>query len=759
MKKLKLFMVLFLAISVTVAFAANSVTSVSSNGDETILKFKITNYDYKKVTTPKGKAIELVVPKTGKVLKAGAPELPRMSASIIIPDKAKMKVEVVGTKFIEVKNVNIAPSKGNLLRTVNPDDVPYTFGEEYRTDAFFPKNLVQLKDPHIIRNFRGQTVQVHPFRYNPVTKVLRIYTKVAVKVSKTGQTGKNVLLRAKAPAKLDRSFRPIYSGHFVNFAQVQSRYTFLGDAIGNMLIVSYNGFMSDMADFVAWKQSCGYTVDLVDYATIGSATALKTYVANYYGTNGLTFLLLVGDHAYVPTSSTSAGDSDNNYGYIVGSDSYLDILVGRFSAETSAHVLTQVDRTINYERDVLASQSFFKDAIGMGTSEGPGHDDEYDYEHINNILADCAGIGYTTHECHQANGSAALMSSLINDGSGVIWYCGHGAVTQWYTSAWSYFSSDVDALVNEWELPFVISVACVVGDFATNTCFCETWQRATNNGNPTGSIAHCGSTINQSWAPPMDAEDEMADLMVAGSVRTFAGMFANGMFKMIDINGSGGEDMADTWVCFGDPSVQMRTPIAQDGPISGGNIPPSADFSFTTNFLQATFTDLSSDSDGTIVSWDWDFGDTGTSTAQNPVHTYAANGSYNVSLTVTDNESATKTVIKPVYVNDGTVPEIYVQDISQIVRRSGSRYYSNATVTIKDTDGGLVSGANVYITWSGVVSGTASGTTLADGTVTFTSAQIKWGTGPFIITVTNVTHATSDYNPSLNVETSDSANY
>ena len=110
MKKLMFFLVFVLCVSLTASFAANSVTSVSSNGDETILKFKITDYDYKKVMTPKGKAIELVVPKMGKILKAGAPELPRMAASIIIPDKAKMKVEVIASKFIEIKNVPLAIS-------------------------------------------------------------------------------------------------------------------------------------------------------------------------------------------------------------------------------------------------------------------------------------------------------------------------------------------------------------------------------------------------------------------------------------------------------------------------------------------------------------------------------------------------------------------------------------------------------------------------------------------------------------------------
>ncbi len=63
---------------------------------------------------------------------------------------------------------------------------------------------------------------------------------------------------------------------------------------------------------------------------------------------------------------------------------------------------------------------------------------------------------------------------------------------------------------------------------------------------------------------------------------------------------------------------------------------PSANFSFVTNGLVATFTDSSTDSGGTIGSHSWTFGDGGTSTATSPSHTYAAAGTYSVTETVTD---------------------------------------------------------------------------------------------------------------------------
>jgi len=68
-----------------------------------------------------------------------------------------------------------------------------------------------------------------------------------------------------------------------------------------------------------------------------------------------------------------------------------------------------------------------------------------------------------------------------------------------------------------------------------------------------------------------------------------------------------------------------------------------ANFSFTTSGLTATFTDSSSDSDGSIASHSWNFGDGATSTATNPSHTYASAGTYSVSETVTDNGGSSNT--------------------------------------------------------------------------------------------------------------------
>lgn len=86
---------------------------------------------------------------------------------------------------------------------------------------------------------------------------------------------------------------------------------------------------------------------------------------------------------------------------------------------------------------------------------------------------------------------------------------------------------------------------------------------------------------------------------------------------------------------------------------SGTNQPPTASFTNSCTNLTCSFTDGSSDADGTIVSRGWDFGNGQKSSATNPSVTYASAGTYPVSLTVTDDVGATHTTTENVTVTAG----------------------------------------------------------------------------------------------------------
>jgi len=83
--------------------------------------------------------------------------------------------------------------------------------------------------------------------------------------------------------------------------------------------------------------------------------------------------------------------------------------------------------------------------------------------------------------------------------------------------------------------------------------------------------------------------------------------------------------------------------------VSVSNVAPISSFTFSplnpTAMDTINFTDNSTDQDGTIVNWTWDFGDGNTSFLQNPMHQYDDNGTYDVTLTVTDDDGDFNTMI------------------------------------------------------------------------------------------------------------------
>ncbi len=555
---------------------AASVVLISSNVSTSVIQFKLDGFFLNKVNTPHGAAYTVSLGETTPIMDKNAPDLPKMTASVIIPDFAMMDIEEMGSSYVEYSDIEIAPSKGNLSRDIDPSSVQFEYGRVYNENTFYPGSHSGLRDPFILRDYRGQTVIAYPFQYNPVTKVLRVYTDITVKLKPVSNNGFNVLNQSRSAKGMDQDFSQVYPSVFLN--TTQSDYAPLDD-YGRMLVICYTDFMQAMQPFVDWKNSMGIKTEMVDVATIGSTpAAIKAFVENYYNTNGLTFLLLVGDAPQIPTNTGSGlgGPSDNAYGYLVGNDHYPDIFVGRFSAENADQVTTMVQRTIEYEKSPLTTFNWFDKGFGIGSDQGPGDDNEYDYQHMRNIRADLITYTYASvgelydgsqgGEDLPGNPSQASVSAEVNDGRSIINYVGHGSDNSWGTTGFS--GSNVDALSNNHMWPFILSVACVNGNFAGGTCFAEHWLRAKNAEGPTGAVATLMSTINQSWNPPMEGQDEMDDILVesypTNIKRTFGGLSMNGCYKMNESYGADGNDMTDTWTIFGDPSVMVRTDMPKE---------------------------------------------------------------------------------------------------------------------------------------------------------------------------------------------------
>jgi PKD repeat protein len=219
------------------------------------------------------------------------------------------------------------------------------------------------------------------------------------------------------------------------------------------------------------------------------------------------------------------------------------------------------------------------------------------------------------------------------------------------------------------------------------------------------------------------------------------------------VNGAGAGDPVTSYNDYG-----SLGPYSFSGTVTAsGNQPPVAVVANSSPTsgegpLTVTFSSAgSSDPDGTIASYDWDFGDGTSSTEANPAHTYTAPGNYNASLVVFDNGGLSGSAFLTITVTSDS--RLYVAAITMTLSGNPSGTSSKAVVTVKNIDGTVKSGAVVTGTWSGVVAGNASGTTTSNGTVAFTSQKTK-RSGDFTFTVTGISASGCTYDPSLNVKTS-----
>ena len=554
------------------------VKLVSSSERQIVIDFSLGGFYLNKVNTPNGVQQVVSVPKMASMLEAAAPDLPQFPVPTIIGDLAEMEVNVTKSDFTDYQNVVIAPSKGNFSRQIDPETVPYTYGEMYSRDAFYPAAQAYLETPYILRDFRGQNIMVRPFAYNPVTKTLRVFHNMTIEMRKVSDNGVNQKVSRKAIQKIAPEMEEAYNHRFINYTETTSKYNFIQDR-GEMLVICPDQYMESMQPFVEWKNQSGRPTTIVSISEVGgnNDNQIKNYIQSIYTSpeHNLEFILLVGDYADLTPHSMSGGRSDNWFGQLEGNDYYLEAFTGRFSVQSITDLETHIEKVLYYERDMPEGLTWLNQGIGIAANEGAGNGHnggEADYVHMNyirdtlmhytyeNVTQQYSGVGSGT--------SASAISADINAGKSICNYCNHGSQTSWAVAGYS--NSDVNALVNDDKWPFIWSVACNNGEF-NGTCFGEAWLRAKNNstGRPTGAVGGMFSWISQPWQPPMTGQDEMVDILTGWKnsdkyCHTFGGASLNGSMYMLDMHPEDNGNTHNTWILFGDPSLMVRT----DNPVS-----------------------------------------------------------------------------------------------------------------------------------------------------------------------------------------------
>ena len=169
-------------------FSNVTVNVIENNEEYVIVEYSINDFSTNLVSFEDEIFNEIFLKDEPRFIEQNKPQLPHVNRSFIIPDFSSISVSVVSSKYTDYKNMNIIPSKGNLTRNIDINSIPYIKGDIYNKNAYYPGNLYDINDPYILRDFRGQVVQLNPFQYNPVNKVLRVYNKVILKLTQKLQS-------------------------------------------------------------------------------------------------------------------------------------------------------------------------------------------------------------------------------------------------------------------------------------------------------------------------------------------------------------------------------------------------------------------------------------------------------------------------------------------------------------------------------------------------------------------------------------------
>lgn len=526
----------------------------------------------------------------GKItsMKKGWASLPFISSAIQLSADKNIDIAVANSEYVDITLKHpLLPSRGVIYRNQDPTTIPYTIDPASVQDAWYPGHVAAADQPFIFRDVRGSSIKVYPFQYNAKKNVLRVYTKVNVQVKENETPAINPL--TKQATQITREANSWYHNLFINYEE--SKDLTMAN-VGDIHVIYTARDADAIQPYITWKKEKGFNVTSEEVAT---GTNVKTNVQTAYdNNNNLLYVQLVGDWEDIKCELGGGANAplDPMLGCVVGSDSYPDIAIGRFSGKNANDITIQVNKAISYEKTPDNEGTWYKSAMNIASSEGPGDDGEMDKAHVEIIYNN--KLDPFTYDnlvpVYDPGANAGMVSTGVNNGVSIINYIGHGSETTFVTSGFS--NNDVNTLTNNNKLPFIISVACVNGKFhmSGGDCFAEAWLKKENG----GAVMTLMATINQPWQPPMRGQDYMNDLIIGGynydenpgsgtnttEGRSILGSIVVNSLVMMYAESSGSSDLntISTWTTFGDCALEARTDTPKALSLSNETILVGSDF-------------------------------------------------------------------------------------------------------------------------------------------------------------------------------------
>ena len=488
---------------------------------------------------------EISIPGLGRTAEVGLPELPFKAGLFEIPYGVTPTAKIVKVKWKSLGKGHRVFPKQKPRTASSGDKPKFSIDREYYKNGSAEKKLFQVSDSGYIRGRRMIWVELYPVRFDPKNGELLYAQELEVEIKLIGKIDPKGMIQKKrlksesfdqaATALIDNfeTAEKMSLTDDIIVHDVKSGGAAYQPDGADYLIITYDGYADQIAPLAEWTTLKGYETHIAKMSEVGTTNSdVMEYIQNAYNhwSPAPSFLLLVGDYDQVPVNTLLDPDSyvfisDFPYSLTDGSDNFPDINLGRISVGDTTECRVAVDKIIKYDRfpdagpwyDNALIASYFEDenlncitdrwfietavkVMEFMAGSTVGFDVETSFvSDFDTTGIPCSPAYYYTQgyphrpdhpdtlpqyvvDMHLENSAGtSKISSVLNNGVGLLLHRDHGTYTSWHRP---YFStSHVSSLTNGDMTPVILSINCETGKFNEfNDCLAERFLNKENGG-------------------------------------------------------------------------------------------------------------------------------------------------------------------------------------------------------------------------------------------------------------------------------------